>query len=141
MMDYRILFTSQEWDLLRAAPFNVQVLVSQADDVRELDEIGPLLDILMSYEGDSLIQEIFKDTLEATEEDRLIKDHRVALDEVSAAIALIQKNTSDGPLADNTAELFCKELLSIAEQTATADIEGLEQEEESIINLLKSKFV
>ena len=95
----------------------------------------------MSYEGDSLIQEIFRDTLEATEEDRLIKDHRVALDEVSAAIALIQKNTSDGPLADNTAELFCKELLSIAEQTATADIEGLEQEEESIINLLKSKFV
>ena len=62
MMDYRILFTSQEWDLLRAAPFNVQVLVSQADDVRELDEIGPLLDILMSYEGDPLFRK-FLETL------------------------------------------------------------------------------
>ena len=42
-MDYRSYFTSEEWDLLRAAPFNVQVLVSQADNDRELDEIGPLL--------------------------------------------------------------------------------------------------
>ena len=85
-MDYRSYFTSEEWDLLRAAPFNVQVLVSQADDDRELDEIGPLLDILMSYSGDVFIEEVFRDTLEATEESRLLKEPIEALEQVLSLI-------------------------------------------------------
>ena len=139
-MDYRTYSSKEKWDLLRAAPFNVQVLVSQADDERELDEIGPLLDILMSYEGDPFISEVFKDSLEATEETRLLKDTREALGEVTSAVHLIKQKTADRSLGDRTLDLFCEQLLRIAEQTATADLEGLEAQEESIINLLKSKF-
>jgi hypothetical protein len=139
-MDYRTYFSRDEWDLLRAAPFNVQVLVSQADDVRELDEIGPLLDILMSYKGDPFVEEVFRDTLEATEETRLMQDPRVALDQVSSAVELIKSNISSNTLEPDTLDIFCTQLLNIAEQTADADIEGLEAEEDSIINLLKQKF-
>ena len=139
-MDYRTYFTREEWDLLRAAPFNVQVLVSQSDDERELDEIGPLLDILMSYSGDPFIEEIFRDTLEATEESRLLTAPREALDQVSSAVELIKNNIANNTLSGDTLNIFCAQLLHIAEKTAVADIEGLEKEEESIINLLKKKF-
>ena len=139
-MDYRTLFTKEEWDLLRAAPFNVQVLVSQADDERELDEIGPLLDILMTYSGDPFVEEIFRDTLEATEESRLEVEPRVALDQVSQAVQLIKDNIANSTLAVDTLDIFCAQLLDIAEKTAVADLEGLEAEEDSIINLLKKKF-
>ena len=65
----RSIFTNDEWNSLRAAPFNVQYLVSQSDGDRELEEIHPLLEILMSYKGDPLLEDLFKDTFEATEED------------------------------------------------------------------------
>ena len=139
-MDYRTFFNKEEWDLLRAAPFNVQVLVSQADQDRELDEIGPLLDILMTYRGDPFIEEVFRDTLEATEESRLEVEPREALDQVSKAVQLIKNNIANSTLGENTLDIFCAQLLNIAEKTATADLEGLEKEEESIINLLKKKF-
>ena len=139
-MDYRTFFNKEEWDLLRAAPFNVQVLVSQADQDRELDEIGPLLDILMTYRGDHFIEEVFRDTLEATEESRLEVEPRVALDQVSQAVQLIKDNIANSTLGEDTLDIFCAQLLDIAEQTAAADIEGLEAEEDSIINLLKQKF-
>jgi len=139
-MDYRTLFTKEEWDLLRAAPFNVQVLVSQADDERELDEIGPLLDILMTYSGDPFVEEIFRDTLEATEESRLEVEPRVALDQVSQAVQLIKDNIDNSTLGGDTLDIFCSQLLDIAEKTAAADLEGLEAEEDSIINLLKKIF-
>ncbi len=139
-MDFRTLFSSEEWDTLRAAPFNVQVLVSQADDDRELDEIGPLLDILISYDGDPFVKEVFRDSLEATEETRLIKDTREALNQVTSAVNLIKKNIENNGLKKDVLDIFCAQLLEIAEQTATADLEGLEKEEESIINLLKKKF-
>ena len=139
-MDYRTLFTKEEWDLLRAAPFNVQVLVSQADDERELDEIGPLLDILMTYSGDPFVEEVFRDTLEATEESRLEVEPRVALDQVSEAVQLIKDNIANSTLGEGTLDIFCAQLLDIAEKTAVADLEGLEAEEDSIINLLKQKF-
>ena len=139
-MDFRTLFSSEEWDTLRAAPFNVQVLVSQADDEREIDEIGPLLDILISYDGDPFVKEVFRDSLEATEETRLIKDTREALNQVTSAVNLIKKNIENNGLEKDVLDIFCAQLLEIAEQTATADLEGLEKEEESIINLLKKKF-
>ena len=139
-MDYRTFFNKEEWDLLRAAPFNVQVLVSQADQDRELDEIGPLLDILMTYRGDPFIEEVFRDTLEATEESRLEVEPRVALDQVSLAVQLIKDNIADSTLGEDTLNVFCAQLLDIAEKTAVADPEGLEVEEDSIINLLKNKF-
>ena len=139
-MDYRTLFTKEEWDLLRAAPFNVQVLVSQADDERELDEIGPLLDILMTYSGDPFVEEVFRDTLEATEESRLEVEPRVALDQVSEAVQLIKDNIANSTLGEGTLDIFCAQLLDIAEKTAVADLDGLEAEEDSIINLLKQKF-
>lgn len=139
-MDYRTYFSSEEWDLLRAAPFNVQVLVSQADDERELDEIGPLLDILMSYSGDPFIEEIFRDTLEATEESRLLIGPREALNQVSSAVQLVKNNIANNTLSEDTLKIFCAQLLHIAEKTAVADIEGLEAQEDSIINLLKQKF-
>ena len=139
-MDYRTLFNKEEWDLLRAAPFNVQVLVSQADQDRELDEIGPLLDILMTYSGDPFVEEVFRDTLEATEESRLEVEPREALNQVSKAVQLIKNNIANNTLGEDTFNVFCAQLLDIAEQTAVADIEGLEAEEDSIINLLKSKF-
>ncbi len=139
-MDFRTLFSSEEWDTLRAAPFNVQVLVSQADDEREIDEIGPLLDILISYDGDPFVKEVFRDSLEATEETRLIKDTRDALNQVTSAVNLIKKNIENNGLKKDVLDIFCAQLLEIAEQTATADLEGLEKEEESIINLLKKKF-
>tara|TARA_B100001778_G_C18576752_1_gene625365 strand:- start:310 stop:732 length:423 start_codon:yes stop_codon:yes gene_type:complete len=139
-MDYRTFFSREEWDLLRAAPFNVQVLVSQADDERELDEIGPLLDILLSYSGDPFIEEIFRDTLEATEESRLLIEPREAMNQVSSAIQLIKNNIANNTLSKDTLNIFCAQLLHIAEKTAAADIEGLEAEEDSIINLLKQKF-
>ena len=139
-MDYRTFFNKEEWDLLRAAPFNVQVLVSQADQDRELDEIGPLLDILMTYSGDPFVEEVFRDTLEATEESRLLKDPREALDQVSSAVQLIKNNIANSTLSEDTLDTFCGQLLDIAEKTAAADIEGLEAEEDSIINLLKQKF-
>ena len=139
-MDYRTFFNKEEWDLLRAAPFNVQVLVSQADQDRELDEIGPLLDILMTYSGDPFVEEVFRDTLEATEESRLEVEPREALNQVSKAVQLIKNNIANNTLGEDTLNVFCAQLLDIAEQTAVADIEGLEAEEDSIINLLKSKF-
>ena len=139
-MDYRTFFNKEEWDLLRAAPFNVQVLVSQADQDRELDEIGPLLDILMTYSGDPFIEEIFRDTLEATEESRLEVEPREALNQVSQAVLLIKDNIANSTLGEDTLDIFCAQLLDIAEKTAAADLEGLEAEEDSIINLLKQKF-
>ena len=139
-MDYRTFFNKEEWDLLRAAPFNVQVLVSQADQDRELDEIEPLLDILMTYRGDPFIEEVFRDTLEATEESRLGVETREALDQVSQAVQLIKNNIANNTLAEDTLDIFCAQLLDIAEKTAAADLEGLEAEEDSIINLLKQKF-
>ena len=139
-MDYRTFFNKEEWDLLRAAPFNVQVLVSQADQDRELDEIGPLLDILMTYSGDPFVEEVFRDTLEATEESRLEVEPRVALDQVSLAVQLIKDNIANSTLGEDTLGIFCAQLLDIAEKTAAADLEGLEAEEDSIINLLKQKF-
>ena len=139
-MDYRSYFNSEEWDLLRAAPFNVQVLVSQADQDRELDEIGPLLDILMTYSGDPFIEEVFRDTLEATEESRLEVEPREAFNQVSKAVLLIKNNIANNTLGKDTLDIFCAQLLDIAEQTAAADLEGLEAEEDSIINLLKKKF-
>ena len=139
-MDYRTFFNKEEWDLLRAAPFNVQVLVSQADQDRELDEIGPLLDILMTYSGDPFVEEVFRDTLEATEESRLEVEPRVALDQVSQAVQLIKNNITNNTLGEDTLDIFCAQLLDIAQQTAVADQEGLESEEDSIINLLKQKF-
>ena len=139
-MDYRTFFNKEEWDLLRAAPFNVQVLVSQADQDRELDEIGPLLDILMTYRGDPFIEEVFRDTLEATEESRLEVEPREALNQVSKAVQLIKNNIANNTLGKDTLDIFCAQLLDIAEQTAAADLEGLEAEEDSIINLLKKKF-
>ena len=139
-MDYRTFFNKEEWDLLRAAPFNVQVLVSQADQDRELDEIGPLLDILMTYRGDPFIEEVFRDTLEATEESRLEVEPRVALDQVSLALQLIKDNIVNNTLGEDTLDIFCAQLLDIAEKTAAVDLEGLEVEEDSIINLLKQKF-
>ena len=42
--------------------------------------------------------------------------------------------------SEDTLDIFCTQLLDIAEQTAAADLEGLEAEEDSIINLLKKKF-
>ena len=139
-MDYRTFFNKEEWDLLRAAPFNVQVLVSQADQDRELDEIGPLLDILMTYSGDPFVEEVFRDTLEATEESRLEVEPREALNQVSKAVQLIKNNIANNTLGEDTLNVFCAQLLDIAEQTAAADLEGLEAEEDSIINLLKQKF-
>ena len=139
-MDYRTFLNKEEWDLLCAAPFNVQVLVSQADQDRELDEIGPLLDILMTYRGDPFIEEVFRDTLEATEESRLEVEPRVALDQVSEAVQLIKDNIANSTLGEGTLDIFCAQLLDIAEKTAVADLEGLEAEEDSIINLLKQKF-
>ena len=139
-MDYRTFFNKEEWDLLRAAPFNVQVLVSQADQDRELDEIGPLLDILMTYSGDPFVEEVFRDTLEATEESRLGVETREALDQVSQAIQLIKNNIANNTLGEDTLDIFCTQLLDIAEQTAAADLEGLEAEEDSVINLLRHKF-
>ena len=139
-MDYRTFFNKEEWDLLRAAPFNVQVLVSQADQDRELDEIGPLLDILMTYSGEPFVEEVFRDTLEATEESRLEVEPREALNQVSQAVQLIKNNIANNTLGEDTLDIFCAQLLDIAEQTAAADIEGLEAEEDSIINLLKQKF-
>ena len=139
-MDYRTFFNKEEWDLLRSAPFNVQVLVSQADQDREIDEIGPLLDILMTYRGDPFIEEVFRDTLEATEESRLEVEPREALDQVSKAVQLIKNNIASSTLGENTLDIFCAQLLDIAEKTAAADLEGLEAEEDSIINLLKKKF-
>ena len=139
-MDYRTFFNKEEWDLLRAPPFNVQVLVSQADQDRELDEIGPLLDILMTHSGDPFVEEVFRDTLEATEESRLEVKPRVALDQVSLAVQLIKDNIANSTLGEDTLDIFCAQLLDIAEKTAAADLEGLEAEEDSIINLLKQKF-
>ena len=139
-MDYRTFFNKEEWDLLRAAPFNVQVLVSQADQDRELDEIGPLLDVLMTYSGEPFVEEVFRDTLEATEESRLEVEPREALNQVSQAVQLIKNNIANNTLGEDTLDIFCAQLLDIAEQTAAADIEGLEAEEDSIINLLKQKF-
>ena len=139
-MDYRTFFNKEEWDLLRAAPFSVQVLVSQADQDRELDEIGPLLDILMTYSGDPFVEEVFRDTLEATEESRLEVEPRVALDQVSLAVQLIKENIANSTLGEGTLDIFCAQLLDIAEKTAAADLEGLEAGEDSIINLLKQKF-
>ena len=101
MMDYRTFFNKEEWDLLRAAPFNVQVLVSQADQDRELDEIGPLLDVLMTYSGDPFVEEVFRDTLEATEESRLEVEPREALNQVSQAVQLIKNNIANNNIAKN----------------------------------------
>jgi hypothetical protein len=70
----------------------------------------------------------------------LLKDAREALSEVTSVVHLIKQKTADRSLGDRTLDLFCEQLLRIAEQTATADLEGLEAQEESIINLLKSKF-
>ena len=138
-MDFRTLFSSEEWDTLRAAPFNVQVLVSQADDEREIDEIGPLLDILISYDGDPFVKEVFRDSLEATEETRLIKDTREALNQVTSAVNLIKKNIENNGLKKDVLDIFCAQLLEIATQTATADLEGLEKEVEQFSNLFESQ--
>ena len=123
-----------------SSSFQCEVLVSQADQDRELDEIGPLLDILMTYSGDPFVEEVFRDTLEATEESRLEVEPRVALDQVSQAVQLIKDNIANSTLGEDTLDIFCAQLLDIAEKTAAADLEGLEAEEDSIINLLKQKF-
>lgn len=143
-MNYRPLFNNKEWDLFRSAPFNIQVLVSQADDERELDEIGPLLDILMSYSGNSFIEEVFQDTFTDTDteegENRLLIEPREALNQITAAVNLIKDKTVKKSIPEDTLDIFCDQLLKIAEETAEADIEGLEDQEESIIKLLKQKF-
>jgi hypothetical protein len=105
----RSVFTNEEWNVLRAAPFNVQFLVSQSDGDRELEEIHPLLEILMSYEGDPLLEDLFK-----AAETNII--------DISTVVE------------------FKKLLISIAEQTAQIDLEGLEEQEESVIRLLKNKL-
>lgn len=143
-MNYRPLFNNNEWDLFRSAPFNIQVLVSQADYERELEEIGPLLDILMSYSGNSFIEEVFQDTFTDTDteegENRLLIEPREALNQITAAVNLIKDKTVKKSIPEDTLDIFCDQLLKIAEETAEADIEGLEDQEESIIKLLKQKF-
>jgi len=94
----------------------------------------------MSYSGNAFVEEVFRDTLEATEESRLLKEPREALDQVSSAVQLIKNNIEKSSLSEDTLDTFCTQLLEIAEKTAAADIEGLEAEEDSIINLLKQKF-
>lgn len=136
----RSVFTNEEWNVLRAAPFNVQFLVSQSDGDRELEEIHPLLEILMSYEGDPLLEDLFKDTMEATEEERLNIDTRVALDEVVNSVAILNKAAGTNIIDISTVVEFKKLLISIAEQTAQIDLEGLEEQEESVIRLLKNKL-
>lgn len=136
----RSVFTNEEWNVLRAAPFNVQFLVSQSDGDRELEEIHPLLEILMSYEGDPLLEDLFKDTMEATEEERLNIDTRVALDEVVNSVAILNKAAETNIIDISTVVEFKKLLISIAEQTAQIDLEGLEEQEESVIRLLKNKL-
>ena len=136
----RSVFTNEEWNVLRAAPFNVQFLVSQSDGDRELEEIHPLLEILMSYEGDPLLEDLFKDTMEATEEERLNIDTRVALDEVVNSVAILNKAAETSIIDISTVVEFKKLLISIAEQTAQIDLEGLEEQEESVIRLLKNKL-
>ena len=137
----RSIFTNDEWNSLRAAPFNVQYLVSQSDGDRELEEIHPLLEILMSYKGDPLLEDLFKDTFEATEEDRLYIDTRQALDEVVHSVSILDNAVKSDILGSSTLDEFKKLLLAIAEQTAHADPEGLEEQEESIIRLLKNKLL
>lgn len=143
-MNYKPLFNDKEWDLFRSAPFNVQVLVSKADDERELEEIGPLLDILMSYSGNSFIEEVFQDTFIDTDteegENRLLVESPEALKQITAAVELIKEKTIKNLIPQDTLNVFCDQLLKIAEETAEADIEGLEDQEESIIKLLKQKF-
>lgn len=136
----RSVFTNEEWNVLRAAPFNVQFLVSQSDGDRELEEIHPLLEILMSYEGDPLLEDLLKDTMEATEEERLNIDTRVALDEVVNSVAILNKAAETNIIDISTVVEFKKLLISIAEQTAQIDLEGLEEQEESVIRLLKNKL-
>ena len=136
----RSVFTNEEWNVLRAAPFNVQFLVSQSDGDRELEEIHPLLEILMSYEGEPLLEDLFKDTMEATEEERLNIDTRVALDEVVNSVAILNKAAETNIIDISTVVEFKKLLISIAEQTAQIDLEGLEEQEESVIRLLKNKL-
>ena len=82
----------------------------------------------------------FLETLEATEESRLEVEPRVALDQISQAVQLIKNNIANNTLGEDTLDIFCSQLLDIAEKTAAADLEGLEAEEDSIINLLKQKF-
>lgn len=143
-MNYKPLFNDKEWDLFRSAPFNVQVLVSKADDERELEEIGPLLDILMSYSGNSFIEEVFQDTFIDTDteegENRLLVESPEALKQITAAVELIKEKTIKNLIPQDTLNVFCDQLLKIAEETAEADIEGLEDQEQSIIRLLKKKF-
>ena len=136
----RSVFTNEEWNVLRAAPFNVQFLVSQSDGDRELEEIHPLLEILMSYEGDPLLEDLFKDTMEATEAERLNIDTRAALDEVVNSVAILNKAAGTNIIDISTVVEFKKLLISIAEQTAQIDLEGLEEQEESVIRLLKNKL-
>lgn len=136
----RSIFTQKEWELLRAAPFNVQMLVSQADGERELEEIFPLVEILMSYKGDVLIEDIFKDTVEAVEEDRLDKNPREALDDIEKAIELINVSCEKKLILEETKNIFFHQLIRIAEQTANVDSQGIEPQELSIINLIKSKI-
>lgn len=143
-MNYKPLFNDKEWDLFRSAPFNVQVLVSKADDERELEEIGPLLDILMSYSGNSFIEEVFQDTFIDTDteegENRLLVESPEALKQITAAVELIKEKTIKNLIPQDTLNVFCDQLLKIAEETAEADVEGLEDQEQSIIRLLKKKF-
>lgn len=143
-MNYKPLFNDKEWDLFRSAPFNVQVLVSKADDERELEEIGPLLDILMSYSGNSFIEEVFQDTFIDTDteegENRLLVESPEALKQITAAVELIKEKTIKNLIPQDTLNVFCDQLLKIAEKTAEADVEGLEDQEQSIIRLLKKKF-
>ena len=105
----------------------------------ELDEIGPLLDILMSYSGDAFIEEVFRDTLEAQRNLGTQRSKR-SIRSSFIAVQLIKNNIANSTLSEDTLDTFCGQLLDIAEKTAAADIEGLEAEEDSIINLLKQKF-
>ena len=61
------------------------------------------------------------------------------LEQVLLAVQLIKNNIANKSFGTDTLGIFCAQLLDIAEQTA-ADLEGLESEENSIINLLKQKF-
>ena len=91
----------------------------------------------MSYSGDPLLEDLFKDTFEATEEDRLYIDTRKALDEVVHSVSILDNAVKSDILGSSTLDEFKKLLLAIAEQTAHADPEGLEEQEESIISFKK----
>ena len=74
-----------------------------------------------------MLEDLFKDTFEATEEDRLYIDTRKALDEVVHSVSILDNAVKSDILGSSTLDEF-KKLLLFAEQTAHADPEGLEEQ-------------